>query len=129
MPSDNGPKIRGAVIKDARDWMRTAYGPDAYKDALAALSAEERVIVDGPILTSEWYPLPAWDKLQADSRRAVVRYSGASSAFRTSLINNFPSGLLFLLELNGAKNIDARISRDEIVDDKLVLEVTVLFNA
>jgi hypothetical protein len=196
MPSDSGPKIRGAVIKDARNWMRTAYGADAYKDALAALSAEERGVVDGPILTSEWYPLPAWDKFQSamreqaharrgdsafqfnmrnmreagsttvrriykfvlglmsplsvlekgtiiynraysegrcdivekDSRRAVVRYGGASSAFRTSLINNFPSGLLFLLELNGAKNIDARISRDEIVDDKLVLEVTVLFD-
>jgi hypothetical protein len=68
------------------------------------------------------------DVVEKNSRRAIVRYGGASSAFRTSLINNFPSGLLFLLELNGAKNVDVRISRDEIVDDKLVLEVTVLFN-
>jgi hypothetical protein len=197
MSFPSGPKIRGAVIKDARDWMRTAYGPGAYSDALSVLSAEDRAFVDGPILTSEWYPLPAWDSFQAamreqaqtrkgdsafqfnmrnmreagsttvrriykfvlglmspvsvlekgaiiynrayseghcdvvekDSRRAVVRYSGASPAFRTSLVNNFPSGLLFLLELNGAKNVDARISRDEVVEDKLVFEVTVLFDA
>jgi hypothetical protein len=196
MPSDSGPKIRGAMIKDARDWMRTAYGADAYKEALAALSVEERAIVDGPMLTSEWYPLPVWDKFQAAMReqaqarkgdsafqfnmrnmreagsatvrriykfvlgfmnpqsvlekgtiiynraynegrcevvekgphRAVVRYGGASPAFRTSLVNNFPTGLLFLLELNGVKNIDAQISRDEVVDEKLVFEVTVVFN-
>jgi hypothetical protein len=196
MPSNSGPRIRGAVIKDARDWMRTAYGADAYKDALATLSAEERAFVDGPVLISEWYPLPAWDHFQAamreqaharkgdsayqfnmrnmreagsatvrkiykfvlgfmsplrvlekgtiiynrayseghceivekDPQRVVIRYGGASPAFRTSLTNNFPTGLLFLLELNGATNIDMRISRDEVVDDKLVFEVTLSFN-
>src|ERR1700722_15840833 len=76
--SDAGPKIRGAVIKDARDWMRTAYGPDAYKDAIGTLSAAERSVVDGPILTSEWYPLPAWDRLQAAMRAQALERKGES---------------------------------------------------
>ena len=191
----NEPKIKGAVIRDPRDWMRTAYGAEAYQAALAKLSAEERAFVEGPILAGAWYPLAAWDKFQAAMRaealartgdselafgmrnmreagsvivrgiykfllgllspesaldkatiiynraysegrceivenvhgRGVVRYCDASPALRTNLRHNFLSGLMFVLELNGAKGVDGRITRDEIVDGKLVFEVSVSY--
>jgi hypothetical protein len=43
-------KIKGAVIKDPRDWMRTAYGADAYRAALEKLPEAERALIDGPLL-------------------------------------------------------------------------------
>jgi hypothetical protein len=193
----DGPRIKGSVIKDPRDWMRTAYGPEAYQSALATLPAAERLLVDGPILAGSWFPLPVWDRFHAAMReearvrrghsdmqfnarnmreagsrtirtvykfllglmspkttlgkavilynrvyseghfeiveneagRAVVRYRDASPAFRTNVTHNFPSGLMFLLEQGGAKQVDARISRDEIVEGKLFFEVTVTYAA
>jgi hypothetical protein len=186
--------IKGATIKAPRDWMRTAYGPEAWDGALAELSPEDRAIVDGPLLEGSWYPLATWDALQAAMReqariggdtehqfnmrnmreagsrivrgvykfvlglmsapsvlekgaviynraysegrcelvenaegRAVVRYCDASPDLRTNLTHNFPTGLQFLLELAGAKHPTARISRDEIVDGKLVFEVTLSY--
>ncbi len=189
------PRIKGAVIKDPRDWMRTAYGPDAYQAALAKLSASERAVVDGPLLAGSWYPIEPWDRFQAAMRaealarrghndlqfsmrnmreagsviargvykfvlgllstesaadkcvilynrayseghcemvenkrgRAVLRYCDASPAFRTNLKHNFLTGVMFVLELNGAKGVDGRISRDETVDGKIVFEVTVTY--
>jgi len=36
---------------------------------------------------------------------------------------------VFILEQSGAKQVDARISRDEIVGGKLLFEVTVTYGA
>jgi hypothetical protein len=189
------PKIKGAVIKDPRDWMRTAYGAEAYQAALAKLSEADRAFVDGPILAGSWYPIEPWDRFQAAMRsealirrghndlqfsmrnmreagsvivrgvykfllgllsaesavdkcvilynraysegrcemvsnekgRATLRYADASPAFRTNLKHNFLSGVMFVLELNGAKGVDGRISRDEVVDGKLVFEISVTY--
>jgi lipocalin len=189
-------KIRGSVIKDPRDWARTAYGPEAYQAALAKLSAEERVFVEGPILAGSWYPIAAWDRFLAAMRaeakartgqtehefnlrnmresgprivrgaykillglfstvsviekgtivfnrcysegrceivknergEAVIRYRDASPDFRTNLRNNFMTGLMWVLELNGARNVAGRISSDEIVEGKLVFEVTLTYS-
>jgi hypothetical protein len=200
MPADDGdrtPRIKGGVIKDPRDWMRTAYGPEAYRNALAKLAPEDRRLIDGTLLAGSWYPLPVWDTLHAammeeartrqghsdtefnmrkmreggsntlrsiykfmiglmsphgaiskalilynrayseghceivENRpgKAVVRYCDAPPAFRVTLTNNLPSGLMFLLEMNGAKHVDGRINRDEIVNGKLVFEVTVTYQA
>jgi hypothetical protein len=191
------PRIKGAVIRDPRDWMRTAYGPEAYRAALAKLNDADRALVDGPLLAGSWYPIEVWDRFQAAMRqealsrkghnefqfnmrnmreagsaivrgiykfmlgllsadsaiakstiiynriysegrceivenvrgRAVLRYLDASPAFRTNLKHNFLSGVMFVLELNGAKGIDGRISRDEIVDGKLVFEITVTYDS
>ena len=38
--------IRGAFMKDARNWARTAYGAEAYQSALGRLSNAERELVD-----------------------------------------------------------------------------------
>lgn len=190
------PRIKGAVIKDPRDWMRTAYGPEAYQAALQTLSADQRAFVDGSILASSWYPLAAWDAFQAAMReearsrrghtdlqfdmrnmreagsvilrgiykfvlvllkpqgvvdkatilynrayseghcevvtnelgRAVLRYCDCSPAFRTNLKHNFLSGVMFLVELKGAKYVDGLVSRDEVVDGKLVFEITVTYS-
>jgi hypothetical protein len=191
------PKIKGAVIKDPRDWMRTAYGADAYNAALAKLSEPERAFVDGPILAGSFYPLEAWDRFQAAMRaeamarrghnalqfsmrnmreagsaivrgvykfllglvspenavgkfvvvynrvyseghceivsnekgRVVLRYCDANPAFRTNLTHNFLASAMFILELNGATGIDGHVSRDEVVEGKLVFEVTVTFRS
>jgi hypothetical protein len=187
--------VRGGVIKESRDLMRTAYGADAYRRALNTLSPEERAIIDGPILAASWYSLATWDRFQAAMRaeartragetelefdmrnlresgpqavrsvykfllglmssqsaldgaavvwnraysegrcqvvenepgRAVLRYCDCSPAFRTTLIHHFPAGTTFALELSGAKNVDVRISRDEVVNDKLTFEVTATY--
>jgi hypothetical protein len=189
------PKIKGAVIKDPRDWMRTAYGPEAYQAALARLSANDRAFVDGPILAGSFYPIEPWDRFQAamraealarrgdndlqfsmrnmreagskivkgiykfllgmmspesamgkfvlvynrvyseghceivtvEPKRVVLRYVDARPAFRTNLTHNFLASAIFILEMNGAKNVDGRISRDEVVDGKLVFEVTATY--
>jgi hypothetical protein len=187
--------IKGAVIRDTRDWMRTAYGPTAYATALAKLSSEERALIDGTLLAASWYPIAAWDRMQEAMReealkrkghgahefnmrnmreagslivrniykillglvsaqsvmtrsvvvfnriysegrcevvenepgRAVIRYCGASPAFRTNLTHNFVSCLMYLLELNGTKDVDGRVSRDEVVDGKLIFETTITY--
>jgi hypothetical protein len=192
---DGQLRIKGAVIKAPRDWMRTAYGPEAYQAALAKLSVAERTFVDGTILAGSFYPLEAWDRFQAamraealqrrghndvqfnmrnmreagsaivrgiykfllgmmspqstlekcvivynrtysqghcelvsnDKGRAVIRYCDASPALRTNLKNNFLPSLLFVLELNGAKGVDGHVSRDEIVEGKLVYEATLTY--
>jgi hypothetical protein len=59
---------------------------------------------------------------------AVIRYCDASPDFRTNLRNNFLTGFMFVLELNGAKGVDGRISKDEVVDGKLVFEATVTYD-
>jgi hypothetical protein len=184
--------IKGSAIRDAREWARTAYGPEAFQAALSRLSAEDRALVEGPLLHGSWYPIASWDRflaamraeakarrghsehefnmrnlresgpaivrgaykfllgllsaqsviekavvvfnrlysegrfeiVQNEPHQAVVRYRDASPDFRTNTRNHFPTTFIFLLELNRAKNVDARISRDEIVDGKLVMEVT-----
>ncbi len=66
------PSIKGAVIKDPRDWMRSAYGPEAYQAALAKLSADERAFVDGPLLAGSWYPIAPWDRFQEAMREEAL---------------------------------------------------------
>jgi hypothetical protein len=188
-------KIKGAVIKAPRDWMRTAYGADAYQRALEKLTAEERAFVDGTILAGSFYPLAWWEKFHAAMReqargqgdsdlhfnmrnmreagssivrgvykfilglmnptsvlekaalifsrtysegrcevvengpgRAILRYYDCSAELRSNLTNNFPTSLVFVLELNGVKNPNASVSRNDVVDDKLVFEVTVTYD-
>ena len=190
------PKIKGAVIKDPRDWMRTAYGPDAYQAALATLSPDDKKFVDGQILAGSFYPVEAWDRFQAAMRaealerrghndlqfsmrnmreagskivkgiykfllglmspesamtkfvtvynrvyseghcelvksekgHVVLRYCDCSPVFRTNLTHNFLASAIFILEMNGAKGIDGRISRDEVEGGKLVFEVTLTYD-
>jgi hypothetical protein len=189
-------KIKGAVIKDPRDWMRTAYGPEAYESALGKLSDEDRAFVDGAILAGSFYPVEPWDRFQAAMRiealarghndlqfsmrnmreagskivkgiykfllgllspesamekfvlvynrvyseghcelvtsekgHVVLRYCDCSPIFRTNLTHNFLASAMFILEMNRAKDIDGRISRDEIVDGKLVFEVTLTYGS
>ena len=70
------PKIKGALIKDPRDWMRTAYGAEAYAAALSKLSDADRAFVDGPILAGSWYPIAAWDRFQAAMRAEALQRRG-----------------------------------------------------
>ncbi len=74
---EHGAMIRGAFMKDARNWTRTAYGSDAYQRALATLSDEDRAIVDGLILPGAWYPIATWDRF-LDAMRAEASRRGDS---------------------------------------------------
>jgi hypothetical protein len=75
-------EIRGAFMKDARNWSRTAYGPDAYQSALAKLSESERAMVDGMILSGNWYPIAIWDRfLDAMRKEAAARRGESELAF------------------------------------------------
>jgi hypothetical protein len=67
------------MVKDARDWARTAYGPEAYRRALWTLSADERALLDGPILAGAWYPLELWDRFLG-AMRAEAHEKGESEA-------------------------------------------------
>ncbi len=75
---DSGPRIKGSVIKDPRDWMRTAYGTEAYESALSKLPPAERLLIDGPILAGAWFPLPVWDRFQAAMREEARARRGHS---------------------------------------------------
>jgi hypothetical protein len=193
-PAQTGPMIRGAFIKDARNWTRTAYGAEAFQSALARLSDADRALVNGLILSSAWYPIASWDRfldamraeaaarkgeseLVFDMRnmreaggsllvktvyhvllslvgtttaidravqiynraysegrceivenvqgRAVIRYLDGSPALQNNLSHHLPTSIAWVLEQNGARDASATITRSEVVDGKLLFEVTV----
>ena len=197
-PTNTDPMIRGAFMKDARNWARTAYGAEAYQSALARLSAADRELIDGLILPGSWYPIAGWDRfldamraeaiarksesdLVFDMRnmreaggsivvktiykvllslvgattavdravqiynraysegrcevvenvhgRAVVRYVDGSPAFRNNVSHHLPTAIVWVLEQNGARNAAAKITHNDVVNGKLVFEVTVTYRA
>lgn len=91
MQGTGEPRIKGAVIKDPRDWMRTAYGPEAYQAALAKLTESERALVDGPILAGSWYPIEVWDRFQAAMRTEALSRRG-HNALQFSMRNMREAG-------------------------------------
>jgi hypothetical protein len=97
-----------------------------YKFLLAFMSPQG-VIEKSLILYNRAYSEGHVEILTNEPGRAVLRYCDASPAFRTSLTHNFLSGIMFLLELKGAKFVDGRISRDEVVSGKLVFEISVTY--
>jgi hypothetical protein len=99
-----------------------------YKFLLGLLSAESAVDKCA-ILYNRAYSEGHCEIVQNAKGLAVLRYRDASPVFRTNLKHNFVTGIMFVLELNGAKGVDGRISRDEVVDGKIVFEVMVTYQA
>ncbi len=95
----------------------------AYKFLLGLLSPQS-VIEKAVVVFNRLYSEGRFDLVKNDAHVAIVQYRDASPEFRTNVRNHFPTGFIFLLELNRAKNVDGRISRDEIVDGKILIEVT-----
>jgi hypothetical protein len=198
IPAATVPLIKGAFMKDARNWARTAYGADAYQSALAKLSTEERELVNGLIVPAAWYPIAGWDRFldamraEAAARRgesafvfdlrnmreaggsmvvksiykvllhmvspttaveravqiynraynggrceivenvrgrAVVRYLDGSPALLNNLSHHLPTALVWVLEQGGAHDVAPQITRNDVVDGKLVFEVSVSYRA
>jgi hypothetical protein len=77
-PTDTVAQIKGAFMKDARNWARTAYGADAYQSALTKLSDAERSLINGIIVPGGWYPIAAWDRF-LDAMRAEAARKGDSA--------------------------------------------------
>lgn len=75
-----GPSIKGAFIKDPRNWMRGAYGEEAYRSALAKLPADEQAMIDGLILPGSWYPIAVWDRFQEAMRGEALAREGQTAA-------------------------------------------------
>src|SRR6185437_2682488 len=69
-------KIKGSVMKDPRDWLRTAYGPDAYKSAINRLKPDERDVIDGHLFAAAWYPVELWDRFLSGMREEVFQRTG-----------------------------------------------------
>src|SRR6478735_3439208 len=90
-PANTGPKIKGAFMKDARNWTRTAYGADAYQSALAKLSEAERTVVNGIIVPGGWYPLAGWDRF-LDAMRAEAAARKGESEFVFDMRNMREAG-------------------------------------
>jgi hypothetical protein len=97
-----------------------------YKFVLGLMSAES-AIGKCVIIFNRAYSEGHCEVVANEKGRATLRYCDASPAFRTNLTNNFATSVMFVLELNGAKNVDGRISRDEVVDGKLIFEVTLTY--
>jgi hypothetical protein len=90
-PTTNGPQIKGAFMRDARNWARTAYGADAYQSALAKLSDADRAIVNGIIVPGGWYPLAGWDRF-LDAMRAEASARKGESEFVFDMRNMREAG-------------------------------------
>jgi hypothetical protein len=198
MPPTDETMIKGAFMKDARNWARTAYGTDAYQSALAKLSETERALINGIIVPGGWYPIAGWDRfldamraeaaarkgdsafvfdmrnmreaggsvvvksiykvllhligpttaiekavqiynraynggrceIVANERgRAVVRYLDGSPALLNNLSHHLPTAMVWVLEQNGAHDAAAKITRSDVIDGKLVFEVSVTYRA
>src|SRR4051812_45506241 len=71
-------QLRGSVMNEARTWIREHYGEDLYKAALAALTPEERAIIDGGLFPSVFYPILAWDHFLDAARAEAHRRHGDS---------------------------------------------------
>jgi hypothetical protein len=72
-------KVKGSVIKEARDWSRTAYGNEAYQAALNGLAPDARAWLDGDIYASSWYPLAAWEGFLAGMRQEAFKRAGENA--------------------------------------------------
>jgi hypothetical protein len=91
MEHGTGPMIKGAFMRDARNWTQTAYGSDAYQGALAKLSAPDRALVSGLILPGAWYPLAGWDRF-LDAMRAEAAARKGESEFVFDMRNMREAG-------------------------------------
>jgi hypothetical protein len=98
----------------------------AYKFLLGLLSPQS-VIEKAVLVFNRLYSEGRFELVKNEPHMAVVQYRDGSAEFRTNVRNHFPTGFIFLLELNRAKDVDARISRDEITDGKLLIEVTLTY--
>jgi hypothetical protein len=83
--------IKGAFMKDARNWARTAYGPEAYQSALAKLSDADRTLVNGLIVPGAWYPIAGWDRF-LDAMRAEAATRNGESEFVFNMRNMREAG-------------------------------------
>jgi hypothetical protein len=83
--------IKGAFMKDARNWARIAYGADAYQSALAKLSDADRALVNGLIVPAAWYPLAGWDRF-LDAMRAEAAARRGESALVFDMRNMREAG-------------------------------------
>jgi hypothetical protein len=124
-PSAAEPKIKGAVIKDPRDWMRTAYGAEAYEAALAKMPDAERAVIDGPILAGSWYPIEVWDRFQAAMRAEAMSRRG-HNALQFSMRNMREAGSVIVRSiykfLLGLVSPESAVSKFVVVYNRVYSE-------
>ena len=65
-------KVKGAVFLSRKEFVREEYGDDAWPKVLGGVSAANRVLLEGGILSSSWYPF----EINADLDRAIVDVLG-----------------------------------------------------
>jgi hypothetical protein len=99
-----------------------------YKFVLGLMNATT-VLEKAAVIFSRTYSEGRCEVVDHTRGRAILRYSDCDPGLRNNLTHNFPTGIVFVLELNGVKSPEATISRNEVVDGKLVFEVTVTYKA
>ena len=61
--------------------------------------------------------------------RCVFRFTDRDGAFRANVTDHLPPGVTLLLEKNGARRIESRVTLDELSADGLTVEVTTTYDA
>lgn len=61
--------------------------------------------------------------------RCVFRFTDRDGAFRANVTDHLPPGVTLLLEKNGARQIESRVTLDELSNDGLTVEVTTTYDA
>lgn len=84
------------------------------------------------IIPSFWMRLYTSGRLELlENRpgRCVLRFTDRSDAFRANVTDHLPPGVKLLLEKNGARQIESRVTLDELSVDGLIVEVTTTYQA
>lgn len=80
-------QVTGTAVVASLRYVKERFGGDALQRVLAALSDDERKVLDAGILASSWYPMPLFLRFMREAERqlaaqedSVIRRMGAASA-------------------------------------------------
>lgn len=71
-------RMRGSVMSEARETIRQEWGFDAYQAMLARLGPDDRRIMEGALLATNFYPIATWDRFLIAAAAEVELRTGAN---------------------------------------------------
>lgn len=96
---------------------------------LLELFSPQSVVSRIPMLFNRLYSEGTFEVVENETGRAVVRYRDASPVFRENIRQMLHTSIIALLEMNGVKDIQTSILRDDVSRGKLEYEVAVRYRA
>jgi hypothetical protein len=79
-PEFSEPHIKGAVVRQAKEWIIRTYGRSIYEHALGTLPKEQATVIDADLLSVGWYPVVTWNAFLSAVRRRVKAELGEDDA-------------------------------------------------